>query len=130
MTIPSSANGKTALRDWRSRLPEGIRPYFEAAPLAALFLGISSGAAFAMIGATLTTRLAQQGITKSAVTAFALTILAYNFKFIWAPIVDNVRLPGIGRLGQRGSGLWRYGAPVMGAVPVFRPPRPNGSLHV
>ena len=31
-------------RDWRSYLPEGVRPYLEPAPLAALFLGISSGA--------------------------------------------------------------------------------------
>src|SRR3982074_3544154 len=114
MTTPRSAGSKFALRDWRSKVPEGIRPYFEAAPLAALFLGVSSGAAFAMIGATLTTRLAQQGITKSAVTAFALTILAYNFKFIWAPIVDNVRLPLIGRFGQRRSSLWVVGVLVMG----------------
>src|SRR4029077_16713011 len=63
--------------DWRTRLADGIRPYFEAAPLAALFLGISSGFAFAMIGATLTTRLAQHGISKSGVVAFTLTILAY-----------------------------------------------------
>ena len=41
-------------RDWRSHLPDGVRPYIEAAPLAALFLGISSGSTFAMIGATLT----------------------------------------------------------------------------
>jgi hypothetical protein len=61
----------------------------EGAPLAAVFLGISSGAGFAMIGATLTTRLAQYGIKKSAVTIFALTFLAYNFKFLWAPPVDN-----------------------------------------
>jgi len=54
--------------DWRSYLPEGVRSYLEPAPLAALFLGISSGATFAMIGATLTTRLAQYGIQKSAVT--------------------------------------------------------------
>ena len=101
---------------WASRLPAGLRPYFEPAPLAALFLGISSGFAFAMIGATLTTRLAQHGISKSAVTAFALTFLAYNFKFLWAPIVDNVRLPVIGRLGQRRSWLWLIGALVMVAV--------------
>src|ERR1700740_1455955 len=63
----------------------GIRPYLERAPLAALFLGISSGFTFAMIGATLSTRLAQHGVTKSAVTAFALTLLGYNFKFLWAP---------------------------------------------
>ncbi len=109
----------TTSASWQARLPEGIRPYFEPAPLAALFLGISSGFAFAMIGATLTTRLAQHGITKSAVTAFALTFLAYNFKFLWAPIVDNVRLPLIGRFGQRRSWLWLVGVLVMAAVAVL-----------
>src|SRR6266849_1888806 len=116
--------------DLRSRLPEGIRPYFEAAPLAALFLGISSGAAFAMIGATLTTRLAQQGITKSAVTAFALTFLAYNFKFLWAPIVDNLRLPIIGRFGQRRSWLWLVGVLVMAAVAFLGIADPGEALFM
>src|SRR6195256_4526787 len=130
MTTPRSAGSKFALRDWRSRVPEGIQPYFESAPLAALFLGISSGFVFAMIGATLTTRLAQQGITKSAVTAFALTILAYNFKFIWAPIVDNVRLPVIGRFGQRRSWLWLVGVLVMIAVAFLGMADPKASLYV
>src|SRR6476620_8092389 len=96
--------------------PSSLRPYLQRAPLAALLLGISSGFAFAMIGATLTTRLAQQGITKSAVTAFALTFLAYNLKFLWAPLVDNLRLPLIGRFGQRRSWLWLVGVLVMAAV--------------
>jgi PAT family beta-lactamase induction signal transducer AmpG len=102
--------------DWRRRLPDGVRPYLEAAPTAAFFLGISSGFGFAMIGATLTTRLAQHGITKSAVTAFALTFLAYNFKWMWAPLVDTVRIPVLGRFGQRRSWLWFVGLLVMGSV--------------
>src|SRR3954469_7322327 len=116
--------------DWRARLPAGLRPYVESAPLAALALGISSGFAFSMIGATLTTRLAQQGITKSAVTAFALTFLAYNFKFLWAPIVDNVRLPVIGRFGQRRSWLWLVGVLVMAAVAVLASPHPGNLLYL
>ncbi len=108
----------------------GIRPYFEPAPLAALFLGISSGFAFAMIGATLTTRLAQQGITKSAVTAFALTFLAYNFKFLWAPMVDNVRLPLIGRFGQRRSWLWLVGVLVMASVGLLGFADPAQALYL
>jgi len=103
-------------RDWRRRLPEGVRPYLEAAPTAAFFLGVSSGFGFAMIGATLTTRLAQHGITKSAVTAFALTFLAFNFKWLWAPLVDTVRIPILGRFGQRRSWLWFVGLLVMAAV--------------
>ncbi len=111
-----------------TRGASGIRPYLERAPLAALFLGISSGFTFAMIGATLTTRLAQHGINKSAVTAFALTFLAYNFKFLWAPIVDNVRLPLIGRFGQRRSWLWLIGVLCMVAVAFLGLANPDQSL--
>jgi PAT family beta-lactamase induction signal transducer AmpG len=115
---------------FRNRLPQGVRPYFEAAPLAALFLGVSSGFTFAMLGATLTTRLAQHGINKSAVTAFTLTILAYNFKFLWAPVVDNYRLPLIGRFGQRRSWLWLIGVLVMAAVAFLGLADPEASLYM
>jgi PAT family beta-lactamase induction signal transducer AmpG len=110
---------------WASEL----RPYLERGPLAALFLGISSGFAFAMIGATLTTRLAQHGIDKRAVTAFALTFLAYNFKFLWAPLVDHVRLPLLGRFGQRRSWLWLVGVLVMAAVAFLGVANPDESLY-
>ena len=83
-----------------------LEPYMESGPLAAFFLGISSGYPFALIGATLTTRLAQDGISKSSVTAFALTFLAYNFKPLWAPMVDSISLPLIAKYGQRRSWLW------------------------
>src|SRR5215207_709795 len=112
LDAPESATGS---RGWRSYL-DGVRPFVEPAPLASLLLGISSGATFAMIGATLTTRLAQYGIQKSAVTMFALTFLAYNFKFLWAPLVDTTRIPLLGRFGQRRSWLWLTGVLVMGAI--------------
>ena len=106
----------SAALSWRQRLPAGLRPYVEREPLAALMLGMSSGFPYAMIGATLTTRLAQDGIDKKSVTAFSLAFLVYNFKFLWAPLVDGVRLPLIGRLGQRVSWLLFAGTLVMAAV--------------
>jgi PAT family beta-lactamase induction signal transducer AmpG len=106
----------TAPTDWRRHLPEGVRPYFEWAPFAAFFLGVSSGFPYAMIGATLTSRLAQDGIDKKTITAFTLVFLAYNFKFLWAWIVDGVRLPLIGRLGQRVSWMLVMGTFVIAAV--------------
>ena len=113
-----------------SRLPAGVRPYLEPAPLAALFLGVSSGFGFAMIGATLTTRLAQHGIDRRAVAAFVLVVLAYNFKFLWAPIVDHVRLPLIGRFGQRRSWLWFSGVLVMAAVAFLGFADPRAALYL
>ena len=113
---------------WRSALPEGLRPYTEAAPVAAFFLGISSGFPYAMIGATLTTRLAQDNITKSTVTAFALAFLVYNLKFLWAWFVDGVRLPILARLGQRVSWLIFSGVLVMAAVANLAFQDPSASI--
>ncbi|WP_375285795.1 MFS transporter [Sphingomonas sp.] len=97
-------------------LRDGLRPYLERAPLASLALGISSGFPFAMIGATLTTRLAQDGIDKKTVTAFSLAFLVYNLKWLWAWIVDGVPVPLLSRLGQRVSWLLVAGVLVIAAV--------------
>lgn len=104
--------GAAAQRDWAS----AIKPYLEKESLAAFFLGVSSGFPYALIGATLTSRLAQDGIDKKTVTAFTLVFLAYNLKFLWAWMIDGVRLPVIGRLGQRVSWMLFVGALVIAAV--------------
>lgn len=96
---------------------EALRPYMEREPVGAMLLGLSSGAPFAMIAATLTTRLAEAGIAKTTVTAFALTFLFYNFKFLWAPVVDKVRLPLLAdAIGQRRAWLVVIAACVMVAL--------------
>src|SRR6187549_1608189 len=106
---------------------DSIKPYVEKESLAAFFVGVSSGFPYAMIAATLTTRLAQDGIEKSTVTAFALAFLVYNLKFLWSWIVDGVRIPLLGRLGQRVSWLIVAGLLVIAAVAnlAFQDPSAN-----
>ena len=110
---------------WRGAL----RPYLEKEPLAAFFVGISSGFPYAMIGATLTTRLAQDGIDKRTVTAFTLAFLVYNLKVFWAWIVDGVRIPLLGRLGQRVSWLLLAGLAVIAAVVNLALVDPKASIQ-
>ncbi|MBN8896126.1 MAG: MFS transporter [Rhodanobacter sp.] len=112
-----------------TRLPASIRPYLERSPIGALLLGISSGFPYAMIGATLTTRLAQDGIDKRSVTAFSLAFLVYNLKFLWAPAVDRLRLPLLGRFGQRRSWLWFSAAAVAASVAWLGLADPSASLE-
>jgi PAT family beta-lactamase induction signal transducer AmpG len=100
----------------RRSLWKSVLPYFEKESLAAFFLGISSGFPFAMIAATLTTRLAQSGIDKSTVTAFTLAFLVYNLKPLWAWVVDGVRIPVLHRMGQRVSWMLVVGVLVIAAV--------------
>ncbi|MET0249300.1 MAG: MFS transporter [Sphingobium sp.] len=106
------ADGVETRRGWLA----AIKPYMEKGPLAALALGISSGFPFAMIGANLSSRLAQDGIDKKSVTAFSLVLLAYNFKWLWAWIIEGVRLPLLHRMGQRVSWMLVTGVLVMAAV--------------
>ncbi len=106
-----------------------VRPYFEKEALAAFFVGISSGFPYAMIGATLTTRLAQDGIDKKTITAFTLAFLAYNLKVLWAWVVDGVRIPLLGRLGQRVSWLLLAGAAVIAAVMNLALVDPTASIE-
>ena len=110
-----SADARTETQG-RPTLWSSVKPYFEPAPLAALFLGVSSAFPFTMIAATLSTMLRQSDINRATVTAFSLTFLAYNFKFLWAPIIDTVKLPFVHRFGQRRSWLWLIGLLCMGAV--------------
>jgi len=102
----------TARKTWI----DGVRPYVERGPIAVFLMGISSGLAFTMIGATLTTRLKQDGLNKATITAFALGFLVYNLKPLWAWMVDGVRLPVIGALGQRVSWILLAGMMVIAAV--------------
>jgi PAT family beta-lactamase induction signal transducer AmpG len=111
------------------RILTSLRPYLERESLAALFVGVSSGFPYAMIGATLTTRLAQDGITKSTVTTFALAFLVYNLKFLWAWVVDGVHLPLLARLGQRVSWLIFSGILVMAAVANLAFQDPSADIY-
>jgi len=106
-----------------------VRPYLERESLAAFFVGVSSGFPYAMIGATLTTRLAQDGIDKRTITAFTFAFLVYNLKVLWAWIVDGVRIPVLGRLGQRVSWLLVAGIAVIAAVMNLALVDPKASIQ-
>ncbi|HWJ69252.1 MAG TPA: MFS transporter [Sphingobium sp.] len=114
----------------QGRWIDAVRPYLQRAPLVALFLGISSGFPFALLAATLTNRLSEAGITKSSISAFALALLVYSFKWIWAPVIDRVNVPGLSRLlGQRRGWLWLCGIAVGAAVVVLGVANPADDLR-
>jgi PAT family beta-lactamase induction signal transducer AmpG len=68
---------------------------------AMLMLGFSSGLPFFLTGNTLGYWLRDEGTTLSAIGFLSWVGLAYSFKFLWAPIIDRVDAPLLGRLGRR-----------------------------
>ena len=84
---------------WLASLKIYGRP--EVRPM--LFLGFAAGLPFLLIGGTLSIWLAEAGVETATLGFFAWVGFAYSFKFLWAPAVDRVRLPGLAYLGQRRS---------------------------
>jgi PAT family beta-lactamase induction signal transducer AmpG len=108
-----------------------LRPYLQREPIGALLLGLSSGAPFAMIASTLTTRLAESGIDKKTVTAFALTFLLYNFKFLWAPFIDRLRIPLLANaVGQRRAWLFVIAGCTLSAIVWMGQVDPVANIHL
>ncbi|HYC04408.1 MAG TPA: MFS transporter [Azospirillaceae bacterium] len=70
--------------------------------LITLALGFSSGLPFMLTGNTLGFWLREAGIELQAIGFLSWVGLAYSLKFLWAPIVDRVDAPVLGRaLGRR-----------------------------
>src|SRR4029077_4003045 len=66
-----------------------------------LMLGFSSGLPFLLTGNTLGYWLRDAGTTLAAIGFISWVGLAYSLKFLWAPIIDRVDAPLVGRLGRR-----------------------------
>jgi PAT family beta-lactamase induction signal transducer AmpG len=67
-----------------------------------LFLGFSAGIPLLLIFSSLSLWLREAGAERAAVTYFSWAALGYSFKFVWAPLVDQLPIPGLTRwLGRR-----------------------------
>jgi PAT family beta-lactamase induction signal transducer AmpG len=82
------------------------RAWLHPKAIAMLFLGFSAGLPILLIFSTLSVWLREAGVARSAVTFFSWAALGYSFKFLWAPLVDLLPLPGLTRvLGRRRAWL-------------------------
>ena len=83
-----------------------FRAFLDRRALIMLFLGFSAGIPILLIFSSLSLWLGEAGISKSAVTFFSWAALGYSFKFVWAPLIDELPLPYLTqKLGRRRAWL-------------------------
>ncbi len=80
-----------------------FRDYLDPRVLAMLALGFSSGLPFLLVANTFGYWLRDEGIALSAISFLSWVGFAYSLKFLWAPLLDRLDVPGLGRLGRRRS---------------------------
>ena len=103
-----------------NRWLSGAGIYLEPRVLAILFLGFSSGLPLALTGSTLQAWLKEEGISLTTIGVFALVGLPYVLKFLWAPLIDAVRVPVLARLlGRRRAWLVTTQVLLMASVVVL-----------
>ncbi len=85
----------------RPRALDVIRALRRPKVLVMLALGFSSGLPFMLTGNTLGYWLRDQGTGLAAIGFLSWVGLAYSLKFLWAPLIDRLDAPLLGRLGRR-----------------------------
>lgn len=69
-------------------------------------LGFSCGLPRGLIGSSLILWMSDSNISLTVIGFFSLVLLPYNFKFLWAPLVDRVRLPLLAKkIGEKRAWL-------------------------
>ena len=93
-----------SVRPWWRGWLEAVAAYRHPRVLAMLFLGFSAGLPFMLVFTTLSAWLRELGIDRATIGMLSWVGLAYTLKVLWAPVVDRLRLPVLGRLlGRRRS---------------------------
>ena len=97
-----TTNDASSSQSWKTSLKGLLHPRV----VTMLFLGFSAGLPILLIFSSLSLWLREAGVERAAVTLFSWAALGYSFKFVWAPLVDQLEIPGLTRrMGRRRAWL-------------------------
>jgi len=86
----------------KQTLSESFSVYFENRMARILLLGIISGFPWVLIGSSLSLWLKEDGLSRSTIGWAGLIFAVYAFNYLWAPIIDRIRIPWLtNKIGHR-----------------------------
>jgi MFS transporter, PAT family, beta-lactamase induction signal transducer AmpG len=80
-----------------SERPRLLRTFLSGRMLVAFLMGFYGGLPLLLTGSVMQAWMKQEGVDLTTIGFFALVGLPYTFKFVWAPLFDRYRFPGLGR---------------------------------
>ena len=76
--------------------------YFDRRMLRILLLGAISGFPWVIIGSSLSLWLKEEGLSRSTIGWAGLIFAVYAFNYLWAPLIDRIRIPWLtNKVGHR-----------------------------
>jgi PAT family beta-lactamase induction signal transducer AmpG len=86
----------------KQSLSEIFSVYYDQRMIKILLLGVISGFPWVIIGSSLSLWLKEDGLSRSTIGWAGLIFAVYAFNYLWAPIVDRVRIPWLtNKIGHR-----------------------------
>lgn len=97
---------------------QSLKAFLHPRVVTMFFYGFSAGIPLLLIFSSLSLWLREAGVDRSTVTYFSWAALAYSFKFLWAPLIDRLPIPGLTRLlGRRRA--WLLVSQLAVALSIF-----------
>jgi MFS transporter, PAT family, beta-lactamase induction signal transducer AmpG len=86
----------------KQTLSETFSVYFDKRMIRILLLGIISGFPWVIIGSSLSLWLKEDGLSRSTIGWAGLIFGVYAVNYLWAPIIDRIRIPWLtSKIGHR-----------------------------
>ena len=108
---------------------ESLSIYFERRMARILLLGIISGFPWVLIGSCLSLWLKEDGLSRTTVGWASLIFGVYAFNFLWAPLIDRIRLPLLTkRLGHRRAWIVALQIVILACLVLWSAAQPTADL--
>ena len=86
----------------KQSLSDSFKVYFDKRMIKILLLGAISGFPWVIIGSSLSLWLKEDGLSRSTIGWAGLIFAVYAFNYLWAPIIDRVKIPWLtSKIGHR-----------------------------
>jgi PAT family beta-lactamase induction signal transducer AmpG len=120
MTVASEPQAAVTPDTTRGSWRDTLAVYLQPRVLIVLFLGFSAGLPLALSSSTLSVWMREVGVDLGTIGLFTLVGTPYTIKFLWAPVVDALRVPVLSRwLGRRRGWLALSQLMLMAAILIL-----------
>lgn len=105
--------------------------YFDIRMIKIFLLGIISGFPWVLIGSSLSLWLKEEGLSRSTIGWAGLIFGVYAVNFLWAPLIDRVRIPFLtNKFGHRRSWILLSQLIILISLLIWSYINPNENLWV
>ena len=81
---------------------DSLKIYLDRRMIRILLLGVISGFPWVLIGSSLSLWLKEEGLSRSTIGWAGLIFAVYAFNYLWAPLIDRIRIPWLtSKVGHR-----------------------------